>query len=1452
MYKFKRILAGILSATMIMSSMSMGVLADELNTENETVYESVVDEQESITEAIEAGNESLSVTTVESETEFWETSTEEESETIIEVISEIATETETLELDGNGNEIFSSVEYHVADDYAFEYSDEDIQAFAESELSLESIDDITLEESLSSTEQAVAYIKNKMVNRTTSFTFDVPYEIDFEGCIKKAYSVENSVSPKEGDYIRANFIGYGVRIFYGSNIPYTYEVTFIYTSSLANEREVDAKISKIIDELGLKSSLKSDYEKIESIHDYLIENIEYNNDNTNACHGTYSALIKGYCVCQGYAATFYRLCREAGINSRYIVGDQINHAWNIVQLNSEWYNMDVTWDDPLPNGYHIFNYFLKSDRDFTGHPRNSEFRTSVFENAHPMAAESWGNPIGTNFSHIFTTIEGESISSEVGYPDKRAKLMIFYDNSYADAASTIRSIAKCEPVTTQKVEVYAIEKSGSSVSEIRDFAKKNDEFGAIKFCSDNSDVEQRYINMVPTIDTERNIVIVMIDENNNVRFVNTGKMSGDQLIFTYMKYLMRGWNPFDRMLRGISLNKKSLVLGKSNEISDTAQLEVAYLPTDCINEKVAAFSSSDTNVVTVDENGLVTAVGVGKATITASCFRYVETCDVTVYARIDGIQLNDNQDNDLGEKTLEVYAGDSIEVSLVTIPRTTRVRGAINWSVSDGNLANFIKREEGYAIIVNTVPDIEEAKVVTISAEADGLSARCTLRIIPSQVKLNANGGTINGRTYEYMNVIPGMPFGEMPLPDNREGYVFAGWKTSTSAGEGTYITEKTIAGDCWEIFAIWKQVAVEQMWARELGDYQYTGAVIKPQVKVYDGNILLVEGVDYSIVYKNNKNVYQYKEGDEDFLNTKAPCAIVKGKKNYTGSLTVYFTISPKRITDSDVTVLTETLVKTETVKAQYPVPTIKWGKLGLRNKTDFTLTYPDNVDENSYKKPGLYRITINGNGNYTGERTVNMRITDKNAISIKRAVVKNLKNYEFTGSEIKQVTTGDKPFGLYFGGKPLTENVDYYLEYVEGTNINIGTAKINVIGIGDYTGIKPLTFKITGKSIATAVINSEALQPVSYTGQYIEPEVVLTDKKAGKDLVEGTDYLVTYDKNKDVGSAIIKITGINGYTGTLTKRFRINAYKMPDENDENIKVIYDGEVVYRKSGAKPAVAVSYKSIKSDGSAEWQPLTEGTDYTLRYTNNAKVYEYGPSDEGFYEKNGKTKSPVVTITLKKNFAGKIAKYYKITPGSLNNQATISAPDVTYSDKPLKWKSKLVVTDMDGKKLAVKTDYSVDVIYTYADDATMADGTTRTAGTTVGEDDIPMAGTVINVTVTGTGNYSSSDADKLTVTQLYKILAADRDIGKGITFAVADKYYNGSGMNPDTGIVISKSDITFKPDAKHSEFTDDNYEIVPGSYTKNRFIGVASVTLRGINGYGGTKVVKFRIKSKSII
>ena len=93
------------------------------------------------------------------------------------------------------------------------------------------------------------------------------------------------------------------------------------------------------------------------------------------CFTAYGALIGGRAVCEGYAAAYWLLCREADLWCAYRNGqpEGQGHGWNMVKLDSGIYNVDVTWCDNgvAPYDRDWYDYFIKSDDDFADHDATS-------------------------------------------------------------------------------------------------------------------------------------------------------------------------------------------------------------------------------------------------------------------------------------------------------------------------------------------------------------------------------------------------------------------------------------------------------------------------------------------------------------------------------------------------------------------------------------------------------------------------------------------------------------------------------------------------------------------------------------------------------------------------------------------------------------------------------------------------------------------------------------------------------------------------------------------------------------------------------------------------------------------------------------------------------------------------------------------------------------------------
>ena len=99
--------------------------------------------------------------------------------------------------------------------------------------------------------------------------------------------------------------------------------------------------------------------KLKKIHDALIDNSTY----TRGCHSTAEIVLEGKGVCSAYTSAAQLLMHMVKIDCRRIYGTKkMNHVWNLVEIDNEWYHMDVTWDDPKGiTDLRMYNYFLLTD-----------------------------------------------------------------------------------------------------------------------------------------------------------------------------------------------------------------------------------------------------------------------------------------------------------------------------------------------------------------------------------------------------------------------------------------------------------------------------------------------------------------------------------------------------------------------------------------------------------------------------------------------------------------------------------------------------------------------------------------------------------------------------------------------------------------------------------------------------------------------------------------------------------------------------------------------------------------------------------------------------------------------------------------------------------------------------------------------------------------------------------
>ena len=154
-------------------------------------------------------------------------------------------------------------------------------------------------------------------------------------------------------------------------VYYTNSSISITTAAESDWRYVsDAALEeaeRVVDEI--VTSGMSDYDVVKALHDYLVTHCDYDQrlyigNMPFLSHQAEGALLEGAAVCSGYAKAYETLLDAAGIPCETITGYANGyHAWNLVELDGEWYHVDATWDDPTNRGgdYIRYTYFLKSD-----------------------------------------------------------------------------------------------------------------------------------------------------------------------------------------------------------------------------------------------------------------------------------------------------------------------------------------------------------------------------------------------------------------------------------------------------------------------------------------------------------------------------------------------------------------------------------------------------------------------------------------------------------------------------------------------------------------------------------------------------------------------------------------------------------------------------------------------------------------------------------------------------------------------------------------------------------------------------------------------------------------------------------------------------------------------------------------------------------------------------------
>lgn len=278
-----------------------------------------------------------------------------------------------------------------------------------------------------------------------------------------------------------------------------------------------------------------------------------------------------------------------------------------------------------------------------------------------------------------------------------------------------------------------------------------------------------------------------------------------------------------------------------------------------------------------------------------------------------------------------------------------------------------------------------------------------------------------------------------------------------------------------------------------------------------------------------------------------------------------------------------------------------------GLEKGTDYTVSY-----ENT-NKPGKAKVTFTGINGYEGYSLSYTYTILPNSFTIDESLPAC--RWKGTGKEHKVDLTGKVThWNPYKGEKTtLVEGKDYRLEYSDNTEI--GTAKVKVIGLGDYEGYeKILSFEIKaphGWNGFQVNYNGDVYKDGDDLGSFdwekggVRPEIKVSciDDPDCEGIENGKDYSITYVNDKKPGKASIVIKSLlDGVNKTTTVHYTISPRKIivRDGNDTILKD-QDSLGIYKWTGKEVRPDLSDIKIQNENGSN---LTEGTDYKIEYPDD--------------------------------------------------------------------------------------------------------------------------------------------------------------------------------------------------------------------------------------------------------
>lgn len=368
--------------------------------------------------------------------------------------------------------------------------------------------------------------------------------------------------------------------------------------------------------------------------------------------------------------------------------------------------------------------------------------------------------------------------------------------------------------------------------------------------------------------------VLVFDEKMSGK-VSTGKATplGCDILFYF------GTEP--TKISEIMLNHSSATL----RLGETTQLTATISPSDAANKEIS-WTSSDSSVATVDENGKVTAKSVGTATITAAAedgSGVTASCKITVEpTKVSGIKLN--------KTTSALKIGEKVQLSAAASPADATSK-AVSWTSSNSKVAAV--DADGTV----TAKSAGDATITAAAKDGSGVKASCQIQVVGNvKAKAASNGSASIKLTWKKVKKADGYTVYRY----NKNKKAYRALKNTTKA---TYINRslKTGTKQTYKVRA-YRIVNGKKVY----GNYSAKvsakpiPATPKMRVKARANKVAVswknVSGADKYIVYKSTKKNSGYYKAWVTQRTTFSDQNVNKGKTYYY-KMRAYKTVGGKKV---------------------------------------------------------------------------------------------------------------------------------------------------------------------------------------------------------------------------------------------------------------------------------------------------------------------------------------------------------------------------------------------------------------------------------------------------------------------------------------------------------------------------------------------------------------------------